>query len=69
MQIWPHSRMDWKKEIKRRGCIVLTHPLFFLPLFIKVSVMQHNPLSHTLLPTDTRCRSGIGRQFKKKTVE
>ena len=28
MQIWPHSRMDWKKEIKRRGCVVLTHPLF-----------------------------------------
>ena len=29
MQIWPHSRMDWKKEIKRRGCVVLTHPLLF----------------------------------------
>ena len=30
MQIWPHSRMDLKKEIRIRGCIVLTHPLFFL---------------------------------------
>ena len=30
MQIWPHSRMDWKKEIKRRGCVVLTHPLIVL---------------------------------------
>ena len=32
MQIWPHSRMDLKKEIRIRGCIVLTRPLDLVSL-------------------------------------
>ena len=27
MQTWPHSQIDLKKGVKRRGCIILTHPL------------------------------------------
>ena len=42
MQIWPHSRMDWKKEIKRRGCVVLTHPLLFCLYQLFVLVVEHH---------------------------
>ena len=35
MQIWPHSRMDLKKEIRIRGCIVLTRPLAVIFILLK----------------------------------
>ena len=50
MQIWPHSRMDWKKEIKRRGCVVLTHPRFFMLIGIEIAQkLKNKPLWVLLL--------------------
>ena len=40
MQIWPHSRMDLKKEIRIRGCIVLTHPHLLWNALIKPPQQQ-----------------------------
>ena len=40
MQIWPHSRMDLKKEIRIRGCIVLTHPLFVMVINEEIKPLQ-----------------------------